>query len=103
MMKITNVNRIKKYAVVLSILILFGLYMSSYLDALELYHDCTGEDCPICLMLEQSVNVIRQLGNAICITAIVDVFYLLFESVRNYASHPVVFKTLVDCKIRMDN
>lgn len=103
MIKITDVNKIKKYAVVLSILMLFALYMSAYLDALELYHDCTGEDCPICLMLEQSVNVIQQLGNAICITAIVDVFYLLFESVRNYASRPVVLKTLVDCKIRMDN
>lgn len=31
MMKIINVNKIKKYAVALSILMLFALYMSAYL------------------------------------------------------------------------
>ena len=46
-------------AAMLSAVLLAGIFI-----ALEADHDCEGEDCPICICLEQCGAVLNQIGNA---------------------------------------
>ncbi len=56
-------TEIKMIAARVTVVLLFAsMVFSAFFICLESDHDCTGEDCPICLCMEQCVNTMCTEG-----------------------------------------
>lgn len=62
-MRLFNDNQRQKHATaLLCVLLLAVLTVSSVFILLEHDHDCTGDDCPICLAIHQAKKNMTSLG-----------------------------------------
>lgn len=88
---------------ILGILMLFIMIFSTFYIAIEIDHDCSGEDCPICICNQQCENTLRQIGNgiAIQIAIVVPIFSLLISVFLFTFDFPQ--ETLVSRKVRLNN
>ncbi len=99
-----GIRRTRRFtAGIMGIMVLVVVLFSSVYLAHELNHECSGEDCPVCAVISQCENTLRQMGtgaavraqiilSALCLYAAVCIFPCLFRHV-----------TLVTKKIRLDN
>lgn len=88
---------------VMSLALTFLVLFSSFFIAKEADHDCTGEDCPVCVCLQLCEKTLHQIGAgaAVCIAVIIPVLFL-FTRIRLFPL--VLFQgTLVSEKIRLNN
>ena len=88
---------------IVGFMILLILLLSVSYIIVESDHDCTGEDCPTCVFLQQCMYRIHGVNGEIAVvlsTLIPIIFILFFES-----SIVIGFslKTLVSRKVRMNN
>ena len=58
-----NTVRQKKTALIICITLVFITFASLFYIVKEENHDCTGEDCPICVCLHQAEQVLKNLGS----------------------------------------
>ncbi len=58
-----NSNKLRFAAAVMALAVLFFVFLSVFFIAHEADHDCTGDDCPVCALIQMCENNIRQLGN----------------------------------------
>ena len=88
---------------ILGMLLLFVMLFSVTYIASEANHECRGEDCPICVCIQQCENTLHQMGNGIVLhpaiminTAFILVSAFLFE-------YDAVKETLVSRKVRLNH
>lgn len=100
----SSINKSQRIAAtILSIAILVVVLFSSFYLAAEENHDCTGEDCPICVCIQQYENNIRQMVNEE-ITNVLANLLVMFFLLPIYIRAIFVFKpTLVTQKVRLNN
>ena len=98
--KVKNAKRI--LAGVLALLLLLALVLCALCIAAEADHDCTGEDCPVCALVHQCENLLRQLAAAIAAAAAAAVVGVLCTSA---VRHPCILRrvTPVSFKVRLNN
>ncbi len=84
-------------------MLLLVVLFSTFYIAAENNHDCTGDDCPICICIRQCEAVLHQLGDGAAHQAILilPVFPLLFSIV--FFSYTFTRETLVSMKIRLNH
>ena len=63
--KLTEHKRIA--AGILGMLILLIMLFSSIYIASEVNHECRGEDCPICVCIQQCENTLHSIGNGMAL------------------------------------
>lgn len=98
--KISNARRIEAYIVAI-ITIAFMLF-SVFFIAVELHHDCSGEDCPICSVIHQCENTFKQVFSSGCVqTAII--MPILFAAVTLLITGSITNETLVSMKVRLND
>lgn len=93
----------KKIAILLAATAASVLILSVAYIAAEANHDCAGDDCPVCVCIEQCLNNLRTLGTASEAQAesfIVEKFPA--PPIFAYAC-PSVTITLTNRKVRLDN
>lgn len=69
----------------------------------EANHDCTGDDCPVCVKIEQCLNNFRTLGTGLetqAVTFVVERFLVALIFLYVCWLEPV---TLTNQKVRLDN
>ncbi len=92
-------------AVMITALILFVLLFSSFYMAAEADHDCSGEDCPVCVVLLQCQQAVKRISGSAPGTAVITLLLIsatgiiLLPVSDSFISYP----TLVSRKIRLDN
>ena len=95
-------NRICSIAV--SFLLLLTLFFSLLFIAEEMgHHDCTGEDCPVCAVIELCINNVEKCGTAIIAAAIAAVVMITFSNDENKYKEEIVFSSLTGNKVRLNN
>ena len=88
---------------IMGIMLLVVVLFSTFYIAHEAAHECTGDDCPICVCIAQCENILRQVGGgmvsriAIALPAI-----FLFPLVCLYLFFTTQ-ETLVSRKVRLNN
>lgn len=93
----------KKIALILSVATMSLIVLSVGYVIKEANHDCTGEDCPICVQIEQCLNNFRTLGTGTEIQSDIFVVEKFFEpTIFLYVCLIVPF-TLTKQKVRLDN
>lgn len=70
-------------AVLMTLLLCISMLGSVFIIAEHTHHDCTGEGCAVCMMLEQCDERVRSLGTA------VSMFLMLFCIMFSAVSLPV--------------
>ena len=93
----------RRIAILLAVLIGFIIIGSSVYEISESKHECSGEECAVCMLLHMVREVRSKLGKdtVFCLTAIISVlaFTYMIKPVRVYVrSH-----TPVSDKVRLDN
>ena len=70
---------------------------------MEMHHDCTGEDCPICSVIELCAESLKQLANTVA-AVILFISSLVFIC-KGYclSISPICCKTPIALKIRLNN
>lgn len=97
---ISNTRRIA--AGIVGVMMLVVVLLSASYIAAEADHDCTGDDCPICVCIQQCENILNQVGGVATQVSIVApvVFLLLFMLFSVYS---ISQETLVSKKVRLNN
>ena len=101
MMQNVKLKRITAWiamAAVVFVMLFSVLYIHTHAN-----HECTGADCPVCAVMEQCSNNIKNIGTII--VAIVAAFFLCLSIPK---SVQFVFAVCPDCslisqKVRMNN
>lgn len=91
----------RKTAGFLAVLFLTLVIFSISFTALETHHDCSGEDCPICLFLNACAQTLRlSLGaaGAVCASAL---HFLLLLKIMPAARRAAVPRTIVSLKVKL--
>ena len=96
-------NFIKKISAILvaisaSVLVFSVAYIIS-----ESNHACTGDDCPVCVCIEQCLNNFRTLGTSNDIQSEIFIVEKFFEPPIFIYACLILPVTLISCKVRLDN
>lgn len=86
-------------ALLLSVLVLFSAF---YIIA-ESSHDCTGEDCPICVCIQICEHTLHQIGSGIIALTTVAVPAILFLISISLFAHLMPQETPVSRKVRLND
>ena len=92
---------VKRKAVFLASAFLLSVLFSSFYIFYETEHECSGEDCEICLCLQMAEQNFSHLESGKAVSAVLAVFVLVyFCSVK---LNPFFINTPVSKKIRLNN
>ena len=95
--------RMRIIAVFMVFALLLFLLLSSYFIAYEADHDCSGENCPVCALLQISENNLRQLGGGAPVTASAFSLILLIMVMQIMIDSGIIISTPVSRKTRLNN
>ena len=101
MMQSKSKNRIIAFVVMVamvSVMLFSTLYLGEHVN-----HDCTGEDCPICAMMVQCSNNLKQIGGVMAVVVCVAPFVCACESLQKYSVNLVSFHSLISQKVRLND
>lgn len=74
------------------------LYISQHAD-----HECTGADCPVCAVMEQCSNNIKNIGTIIVAIAVAIFLCLFIQKSVQYVITVCPEYSLISQKVRMNN
>ena len=90
-------------AIFLILAVLLFLFVSTYFIAYEADHECTGDDCPVCALIQMSENILRQLGSGVPAAAAASSLFILILMMQICTSESIILPTPVSKKIRLNN
>lgn len=101
MMQNKGKNRIIAIIMIVAVVSVM-LFSTVYLEE-QVNHDCTGEDCPICAMMIQCSNNLKQIGGVVAVVVCVASFGCACESLQKYSVNLVSFHSLISQKVRLND
>ncbi len=90
-------------AIFLILVVILFLLVSTYFIAHEADHECTGEDCPVCALIQMSENSLRQLGSGTPAAAVASSLCVLLLVMQFCTGDSITFPTPVSRKTRLNN
>ena len=103
-MRGAGVSRAKRItAGLMGLTLLLVVLLSALFLVVEADHDCAGEDCPICAVMQTCTNVLRRFGAAVItlLAAAASIILFLFATVSG--ANVFAQATPVSRKIRLNN
>ena len=99
----SNNSRFKRItACATGILMLALVLFSAFYIAVETDHNCSGENCLVCVYIQQCENILRQVGHSTAQVSIASpVIFLLLLALCSLYSFPQ--ETPVSKKVRLNN
>ena len=90
-------------AVILGLMMLVVVLFSAFYIAAETEHDCTGEDCPVCVCIQHCENTLRGIGEGISAPSSVIIPFLFVLLTTALFVTAVPSDTLISRKVRLNN
>ena len=87
----------------LGVILVLSLLLSLSFVAFEAHHDCEGEDCPICICLEECVNTIKGFCDSLPILSAFAAVFCAAVLCSFVLSKELVFNTPISIKVRMND
>ena len=94
-----KVNRIVAFALV--IMLVFIVSFSEYFIHREFNHECHDEECPICVVINQSNNILSNLLRSTFLKSVFFIFISLVVSLKQ-CSQVVIPFSLIRNNIRLN-
>lgn len=98
-----NVIFKKSMAGIFAILLLTLTIFSSVYIITESEHDCEGEDCVICHMIEICEGILHNTGKVLSFCVIAAFMCFISEFLLIFKSNISFTRTLFDLKVRLNN
>ena len=91
------------FSILVCCLLLFTLFFSMFFIAVELNHECTGKNCPVCLEIHACVQTLKAFGTAI--TAVAILHHILYKRLRTIRLPKLSdsFASLFLLKVKLNN
>lgn len=89
--------------VLLAFCLLFVMLHFMIFSAHHTYHYCPGLDCSVCHDLQSVENIIKQLNGVISTVVPLFSFVVFYKVAKTTFSCPLLGRTLIMDKVRMDN
>ena len=88
---------------IISVMLLVIVLFSAFYISAEAEHDCTGEDCQVCAVIQQSENTLRGFadGMVLQLSAVVPVLFIILAAALFVTAFPQ--ETLISRKVRLNN
>ncbi len=93
----------KIHALILSMLLSVVLLFSAFYIVAEAHHECSGEDCPICVCIHQCERTLQQIGNGITEVAAVFLAAVLAYLITLPVMDVLMQETPVSRKVRLND
>lgn len=93
----------KILAVLLVAFMLTGILFSYKFIIDNVHHDCTGENCPICLQIEEAVSFIQSIKYVPILSFLMAVLFLFTKREAHETKHIYVRNTLISLKVELLN
>lgn len=87
-------------SVIATVLVL--LFSTVYIEE-HYHHDCSGSDCPICIVLEQCDYNVRTIGAAVFVACSAIVLFSLTHTAEFDVVGQFVCNSLISQKVRLNN
>ncbi len=88
---------------VMCALLLFVMLFSVFFTAAEVEHDCSGEDCEICLCLHHCESLLRQLRSGLILCLAFFAFAFAITGAAFCCARLVISDSPVAKKVRLNN
>ncbi len=98
-----NNHTAKFTAVILSVLMLSVMMFSAFYVTAEANHDCCGEDCPICVHIEQCESMLRGAGEGTFLLGLAVFLAVLSSEVFAPTGSDSSLFNPITSKVRMNN
>ncbi len=97
-------NGCRIYSLVVCGLLLLTLFFSMLFISEEMgHHDCTGEDCPVCAVIDICINNVGKCGTAIIAAVAAVVVMITFSDADSIYKEEIIFSSLTGNKVRLNN
>ena len=97
-------NGSRIYSLVVCSLLLLTIFFSMLFISEEMgHHDCTGDDCPVCAVIEICINNVEKCGTVVIAVAAAAVVMITFSENNNIYKEAIVFSSLTGNKVRLNN
>jgi len=97
-------NKLKnKIALCMTILILFVIIYSELFIIINIHHNCSGNNCPICAEIKIAEAMIQQFGSAVPPVMLLIIFVCFIAETISITNQVNLFSTPVEMKVRMDD
>lgn len=90
-------------AIIVAAFVVSIMLLSVFFVATEQHHDCTGDDCPVCAVLQMCEASLQQTGDGGVSFIVMALLLLAAISFVSYAGVEVVPITPVSAKVRMNH
>ncbi|MBO4678399.1 MAG: hypothetical protein J5626_01875 [Lachnospiraceae bacterium] len=87
----------------LGVVLVLSLLCALFFVASEACHECGGEDCPVCVYLEECVNTIKGFCDSLPVLSAVLAAFTAVILCSLAVSEELVLSTLITAKVRMNN
>lgn len=93
----------KLFAVILAAIFFATILFSYFFIVEQIHHDCTGEDCPICMEIQAALQTISSIKILSTLPLILSVFYVITQLCMIISESNCVKDTLITLKVEFLN
>lgn len=90
-------------AAFVSAMLLIGMLFSRLYIVSEYYHDCTGEECPICQNIAECEAFLEQVSTGVILFCAMVAFIFVVSRSLQLSKGDFLSNTLVSFKVRLNN
>ena len=97
-------NKTKNILVILlAVLMLFVTFVSYQIIVEKAHHECTGENCSICIQLEEAVSYLKSIKYVPILSFLATILCIVTKWVPHKVPDVCVSRTLISLKVEMLN
>lgn len=94
---------IKIFVVLLAVLVLLMTFASYQTVVEKAHHECIGEDCPVCIQLEEAVSYLKSLKYVPILSFLATILCIATKWVSHKVYDFHLSQTLISLKVEMLN
>lgn len=93
----------KLTSIIVAIIIAMTVFFSVAFLSCNTHHNCSGENCPVCEMLQMAENVLNKFSIAIATIAVATCLCVLAQESMAVFSNAITYYSLIKLKVKMLN
>lgn len=94
---------IKIFVLLLAVLVLFMTIVSYRIIVEKAHHECIGEDCSVCIQLEEAASYLKSLKYVPILSFLAVILCIATKRVSHKVYYLCVSQTLISLKVEMLN
>jgi hypothetical protein len=95
--------RPKRKVLFLALAVIFSIFFAELVIAEDIDHDCIGEGCPFCLIIETTFNFLKNLKFAALSVSLVVCLMFILQTFKKFIEFTISLNSPVALKVRFNS